>query len=222
MTNLDMAWGRKGGVGKTFVAHATANHYHAAGRNPIIVDGDTENPDFYRPYKEELECHLLDLDVDKGWEALVDLVDKAGDRPVVVNTGARNKKCLAKYGDVLNDLEGVDVTIFFVINTERDSLVLLKAFADIVRTKLCVVKNGFWGEPEDFSLFAESSFANAPSVYFPRATDSVRQMMYSSRVPMHLLAEKMTLGQRKLAQTWMRQVDACIVEALEKAAVVNG
>ena len=219
MSEMHMSWGRKGGVGKTFVASAMANHHHAAGRNPIIVDGDTDNPDLYRQYQETLECHLLDLDLEKGWEALVDLTEKAGDRPVVVNTGARNKKGLAKYGDVLNELD--DVTVLFVINTERDSLVLLKSFVSVVKTKLCVVKNGFWGEEEDFALFRESSFADAPSVYFPRATEAIRNLMYSGRVPMHRLPENMTLGQRLLAKTWVRQADACIAEALGKAAVVN-
>jgi predicted GTPase len=90
--------GSKGGVGKSIVALALADHLQRRDVNLVLVETDTSNPDVMKAVHGEIECSAFDLDEADGWIGLVNYCDAKRDAVVIVNTAARNQAGVARYG----------------------------------------------------------------------------------------------------------------------------
>jgi Mrp family chromosome partitioning ATPase len=58
--------GSKGGVGKSIVALALADHLQRRNANLVLVETDTSNPDVMKAIHHEIECAAFDLDEAAG------------------------------------------------------------------------------------------------------------------------------------------------------------
>ena len=157
-----------------------------------------------------------DVQGDFGIEKMVDIIGEHPDSPIIINSAARNVEGIREFGEILNALD--DVVTLWPVNTERDSIVLLKDFFQTVHTRICIVKNGYFGNKEDFGLLSESKFAAIPSVFLPQATDAIRAAMYNERVPFHKADDHLSFGGRLLGNQWLLKATDAIKQAIEQAA----
>lgn len=227
MAEITLIGGNKGGVGKTIVSMATAERYISQGQNVLIIDVDNDNKDVYKSYRDKQVCEalLIDWEQDRdikatGWSrflnsVLENLDDK--DIPIVINTGARSQDITEKYGNTLNELE--NFRVLWVIDDKTEGLIALKRFLPIVQQDVCIVKNGYFGAPQQFA-FERSAFKQngIPHVLFPSAVDCITHALYDNRKAIHELDTVLKLGERILAKSWAKKAIACVNEAFEKAA----
>jgi hypothetical protein len=152
--------GSKGGVGKSMVAMALLHYLKEIGREVMLIDTDTSNPEVSKIYEQIVPTELLNLDEVDGWMQLVNLCVQNKDKIVVVNTAARNNLGAAAYGENLNgslpELDRKLVTLW-VINRQKDSLLLLQDFMRAIPNGLVhVIRNGYFGDERKFETFNAS------------------------------------------------------------------
>jgi len=75
--------GSKGGVGKSMVAMALLHYLKEIGREVVLIDTDTSNPDVSKIYEQIVPTELLNLDEVDGWMQLVNLCVQNKDKIVV-------------------------------------------------------------------------------------------------------------------------------------------
>lgn len=209
--------GGKGGVGKSVMAAIALHAEIEAGSNPVLVETDTANPDVFKAHKDVCEAHCFDIDDPDGWASTLNTIEAAGDRPVIINSGARNQKTIEQYGDVLNELD--DVTTLWVANSELDSLILLTNYLKSIKQKVCLVKNLYNAKPEHFTDFDKSKLKQngLQSVYMPGGIPAISKALKSGRCPISQLSEKLSFGDRLLAKKWIAAAPLCYKEAIEIA-----
>lgn len=207
-----MAGGGKGGVGKSMVSMAVTDYLASRGETVVLIDTDTSNPDVWKAYKDAVKCELVDLDEADGWIQLVNLCDENQDATVIVNTAARNNRGVTAYGTTLNstldELKRQLVTLW-VINRQRDSVELLKEFADAIpAARIHVLRNSYYGDENQFELYNGSKTRKLVeqrgglSVNFPEVADRVADDLYTKRLDIGKAARELPIGNRAELTRW--------------------
>jgi hypothetical protein len=206
-----MVGGSKGGVGKSFVTLALVDHLRRTDVNVVLVETDTSNPDVMKAVHAEIECGSCDLDDVSGWIDFINFCDRHRDATVVVNTAARSQAGVAQYGGTLAstlDELARRLVVLWVINRQRDSLELLFKFgATFPNAVTHVVRNGYFGSPEKFTLYQDSQLRRAveeqgQSLDFPDLADRVADELRSQRLSIRNAAETMHMGERAELLRW--------------------
>jgi len=214
---LYLVSGSKGGVGKSLVTLALIDYLQRHNQMPMLVETDTSNPDVMKTIQPEIGCMAFDLDHADGWISLVNLCDEQQDKPVVVNTAARSNQGVARYGSTLgNTLDELKRTlvVFWVINRQRDCLELLREFTtQLPQAIVHVVRNTYFGEADQFSLYRESNLrkiieAKGQSLDFPDLADRVSDDLRSQRLSVQKAAASMPVGHRAELLRWRNGYDA--------------
>ncbi len=216
--------GSKGGVGKSMVCAGVIDTLRAHGEAPVLIDSDTDNPDVYKMYKDEVRTETIDLDLAEGWIDFVNLCDTHGDCPVVVNTAARNNRGVSAHAQTLHhalaELHRRVVT-FWVINRQRDSLELLGDYLEAMQgSVLHVVRNGHFGELHKFELYNNSNLrkrieeAGGTSLLYPDLADRVSDDLYSKRLSIDAALRVLPLGNRAELTRWRAAVREVLGGAL--------
>ncbi|HVM95230.1 MAG TPA: P-loop NTPase [Candidatus Acidoferrales bacterium] len=209
--------GSKGGVGKSMVTLALADHLQRRDTHAVLVETDTSNPDVMKALRDEMKCAAYDLDDADGWIGFVNFCDTHRGAVVIVNTAARNQTGVARYGGTLartlDELER-QLVVLWVINRQRDSLELLHIFGQTFPdTVTHVVRNGYFGTPDKFALYHESQLRRSietkgRSLDFPDLADRVADELRSQRISIRKAAETMQIGQRAELFRWRELCDA--------------
>ncbi|APA86025.1 protein mobD [Paraburkholderia sprentiae WSM5005] len=206
-----MVGGSKGGVGKSFVTLALVDHLRRTDINVVLVETDTSNPDVMKAVHCEIECGSCDLDDVSGWIDFINFCDQHRDATVVVNTAARSQTGVAQYGGTLAsalDELARRLVVLWVINRQRDSLELLLRFGVTFPNAVThVVRNGYFGSPEKFTLYRDSQLRKAveeqgQSLDFPDLADRVADELRSQRLSIRRAAETMHIGERAELLRW--------------------
>ncbi|MBN7130537.1 protein mobD [Burkholderia multivorans] len=206
-----MVGGSKGGVGKSFVTLALVDYLRRTDVNVVLVETDTSNPDVMKAVHDEIECGSFDLDDVNGWIDFVNFCDRHRDATVVVNTAARSQTGVAQYGGTLAstlDELARRLVVLWVINRQRDSLELLLKFgATFPNAVTHVVRNGYFGSPEKFTLYRDSQLrkaveAQGQSLNFPDLADRVADELRSQRLSIPKAVETMHIGERAELLRW--------------------
>lgn len=224
--------GSKGGVGKSLMAMIILHYFIQKGEKPILIETDTDNPDVLKSYSikengdfigKSCDIFICNMDNDAGWEKMLDIINDNPDRPIIINSGARNSMALANYGEVLNELP--DFKTIWLINNKADSMNLLMRFMKIVHQPICVVKNGFFGGEDDFREFDGSKAAKAglKSIYLPKATEAVTNAIYTKRKAIDELFDPdvLTFGQKMLARSWVNKIAKIAEQSLENTQTIT-
>ena len=224
--------GSKGGVGKSLMAMLVLHYFIEKGEKPVLIETDTDNPDVLKAYStkenggfvgKNCEVFICNMDNDQGWEKMLDIINDNPDRPIIINSGARNSMALANYGVVLNELP--DFKTFWLINNKADSLNLLMKFMKIVKQPICVIENGFFGDKSSFGEFAESKAAKAglKSVFLPKATETVANAIYTDRKAINELfaPDGLSFGQKMMARQWVNKISGIVEQALNDSQKIN-
>jgi len=217
--------GSKGGVGKSMVAMALLHYLKEIGREVLLIDTDTSNPDVSKIYEQIVPTELLNLDEVDGWMQLVNLCVQNKDKIVVVNTAARNNLGVAAYGENLNgslpELDRKLVTLW-VINRQKDSLLLLQDFMQAIPNGLVhVIRNGYFGDERKFETFNASKIrkdvegAGGKSVTFPDLADRVADLLYTGRASLEHGLKEFDLGERSELRRWVGATKTMFSQVVE-------
>ncbi|WP_434110111.1 P-loop NTPase [Paraburkholderia caffeinilytica] len=208
--------GSKGGVGKSMVTLALADYLQRHNSHAVLLETDTSNPDVMKALRDEMKCVAYDLDDADGWIGFVNFCDMHRGAAVIVNTAARNQTGVRRYGGTLArtlDELGRQLVVFWVINRQRDSLELLHIFGQTFPdTMTHVVRNGYFGTHDKFTLYQESQLRKSietkgRSLDFPDLADRVADELRSQHVSIRKAAETMHIGQRAELFRWRELCD---------------
>jgi hypothetical protein len=175
-------------------------------------------------YSSVVRTELINLDEADGGIHLVNVCDTSRETTVVVNTAARNNDAVTRFGETLGSLEelGRELVALWVINRQRDSVELLKQFAEAVPSALVhVVRNGHWGAEAKFELFNESNVRRelvegrgGKSVTLPDLADRVADDICSKRMSFARGAVELPLGNQAELARWRRGAGRALAEVL--------
>ena len=118
---------------------------------------------------------------------------------------------MEKYGatlkETLGDLQR-NLTAFWIINRQRDSVELLRSFLDVFPDSPAhVCRNLFFGDAEKFERYNESKTRKAIeekgfTLDFPAVADRVADKLYSGRMSIQKALAEMHLGDRAELRRW--------------------
>ena len=211
--------GGKGGVGKSIFTLALMDYLTHQRREPVLlVETDTSNPDVslcYPPVAGRLVVELINLDQDEGWMELANLCEQYSDHALVINSAARNHAGINEYGKILSasltELQR-ELIVLWVINTQRDSLQLLKAFMDdIPESTIHVIRNLYHGKESQFELYNTSQLREilegkgGYSLNFPKLAVRVAHSLFSDRLSIEVARGALPIGNRVALLTWRQE-----------------
>lgn len=221
--------GSKGGVGKSVVTLAALDYFQIAKQPVFAIETDTSNADFGKAAKigsEKQPGMNLLLDNADGWIELTNTLE-ARSETVLVNTGARNIGPLQLHGGNLFEalpLLKRHLTTLWVINAERDSIILLKEFIDQFPPGpshvVHVIKNAAAHGEQNWTQYDQSATAKrvhtagGKSVVFPSLASRVMSQLKNDRLLIEDAAQVMPLGSRIELQRWRTQAHAVLKEVL--------
>jgi hypothetical protein len=212
-----MVGGSKGGVGKTLMSLALIDFIGE--QNINLIETDTSNPDVYKVMSERVhKAYSISLDEKNGWLDLIDVIDDSPDHPVVINTRAANNVGMSTFGDLLIEASNLikrPITVFWVLNTDRDGVALLKSFLQQFghnkNIVVHVVLNLKFGDVDSF-IYQGSETAKlveargGKTITIPELADRVRVKVYNERQSLSVVATQGSLGNRIEAEHWRKLV----------------
>jgi len=180
VSKIILSGGGKGGVGKTAVTLGVVDFLLSKGKDVVLVETDDSNPDAYKALNSIVTSEVCGMDTEKGYLEFGRIIEKYPKSYVVVNTAARNKVQLQKFGKYLSDAAAEaqrELIMLWVINRQRDGIELLDDFLNLNYpfTATHAVKNLYWGEEEDFVLFNKSNVKKriGKTIVFPSLNDLI-------------------------------------------------
>lgn len=211
MNPIYMVGGGKGGVGKSIVSMALIDYLCEIGKDCYLIETDTSNPDVFKSYGEAIPSQILNLDKANGWIDLVNLCDEHRDKTIVINGAARSNDGVSKYGEnlrgVLKDLDRSLIT-FWTINMQRDSVELLKQYMEVMQgTTIHVVRNGVFGDEDEFALYNSSGIRKAiekqgKSLMLGELAERVSRVLYNDRKTIAQAIAEMPIGNKAELRRW--------------------
>ena len=161
MSRIIYVGGNKGGVGKSMVAIALADHLRHGRNLPVfLIETDTANPDAAKCLGSELDATLAaDTRTEAGWQTMLNAIEQHQDKTCVINAGARDNDAMRRYGDYLHrgaEALAIPLAIAWVINDERDSLLALRDFLEGYPGRVDVIGNRFFDEAGSFAIYRDS------------------------------------------------------------------
>jgi hypothetical protein len=209
-----MVSGSKGGVGKSIVSMSLIHYLSKHDEKLLLIDADTANPDVGKAYGKIVETIYINLDEKDGWMDLVNRLAVQPDETVVINTPARSGEGVKLYGTLLTEsmqeLERKLVTLW-VINSQRDSLQLLKDYLDIVSGHTThVFRNLYHGPERKFELYNNSKIratveTQGKTFNFPEVADRISDLLHSERLTIQKVIEVALIGNRAEVNRWVKE-----------------
>ena len=188
--------GGKGGVGKSMVSMTLVQFLidrYGEHKTIHLIETDESNPDVGRVYRGKIPLTSVILDEDeKGWIVMANLIEKSSDTLFIVNSAARSNMGIRRNGRnftavLENGQVPYDFVTFWPINRQKDSVELLEEYVEHVSFgSLYPVRNKYFGEPDDFTLYAkylEKSFKLCERITktldFPALADIIADDFYT-------------------------------------------
>jgi hypothetical protein len=209
-----MVSGSKGGVGKSIVSMSLTHYFTKRGEGLLLVDADTANPDVGKAYGKTVETVYINLDEKDGWMDLANLLAEHPDETVVINTPARSGEGVRLYGTLLTESMqelGRKLVTLWVINSQRDSLQLLKEYLDTVNGGTThVMRNLYHGPERKFELYNGSKIraaveAQGKTFNFPEVADRISDQLHSERLTIQKVIEIAPIGNRAEVNRWVKE-----------------
>jgi hypothetical protein len=157
--------GGKGGVGKSLTALTLIQFLidrFGKDKKIHLIETDESNPDVGRVYREKIPITTAILDEnEKGWILMADLFERSSNSVFVINSAARSNMGIRKNGrNLAAVLERGRLPYNFVtlwpMNRQKDSVALLEDFLKYITFgPVYPIRNCYFGEPDDFALYAK-------------------------------------------------------------------
>lgn len=188
--------GGKGGVGKSMVSLTLVQYLvdrYGDTKTIHLIETDESNPDVGRVYRGKIPLTTAILDEnEKGWILMADLIERSRDTLFVINSAARSNTGIRRNGrNFTAVLESGQVPYGFVtfwpMNRQKDSVMLLDNFLEYVAFgPVYPIRNCYFGEPEDFTLYAKClaesrslKFRISKTLDFPALADIIADDFYT-------------------------------------------
>lgn len=206
--------GSKGGVGKSIVAMALLHYLNTASEQLLLIDADTANPDVGKAYGKSIDTAYINLDEKEGWMDLVNRLAEMPDATVVINTPARSSEGVKLYGMLLTDsLEELnrELVTLWVINSQRDSLQLLKEYLDTMGSSTThVLRNLYHGPERKFELYNNSKIratveGRGQTFNFPDVADRISDQLHSERLTIQKIIDDAPIGNKAEVNRWVKE-----------------
>jgi hypothetical protein len=219
-----MISGSKGGVGKSIVSMALTHYLLKREEALLLVDADTANPDVGKAYGKAVETAYFNLDEKEGWMDLANVLGEHSDRTVVINTPARSGEGVKLYGTLLTEsMQELDreLVTLWVINSQRDSLQLLKEYVDAIQSGTThVMRNLYHGPERKFELYNSSKIRSAieaqgKTVNFPEVADRISDQLHSERMTIQKVIETAPVGNRAEVNRWVKECASVFAEVVQ-------
>jgi len=240
--SIHLFHGDKGGVGKSLAAEAFADYLlEKKSLKPIIIDADPRNPDVSRMFSDtSATIHQINLRLKDGWLELIDVLNEAhAATPIIISLpagiGDFTRSYSALFHEGLHQI-GRKVTLFWVINRDKDSVNLLRLalqdFKDVVEASV-VVKNLYWsgGDPSKFVRWQDSQTRKdfiengGLEIELPELHDRVTDTIFNStehngKSPFRkiMMAPTLRLSDRIELTRWIKDIDATFDALLQEGA----
>ena len=133
---------------------------------------------------------------------------------MVVNTPARSGVGVKLYGTLLTESMqelGRELVTLWVINSQRDSLQLLKEYLDVVGGHTThVLRNLYHGPERKFELYNSSKIratveAQGKTFNFPEVADRISDLLHSERLTIETVIEIAPIGNRAEVNRWVKE-----------------
>jgi hypothetical protein len=151
-----MTLGSKGGPGKSFCATLLHANLKRLNFKIAAYDLDADNGSFYA--SSPLEITLSSIDAKNGW--LDACFSEAFDHVIVDVPGGRISELASTLDAGIPALQEAvnsankEIVVVQPIGTMRDSTLAAQAVLEVFSgSKIVIVKNGYFGKPEDFVIF---------------------------------------------------------------------
>ncbi|NJC05745.1 hypothetical protein GGQ97_001538 [Sphingomonas kaistensis] len=230
---LILSDGEKGGVGKSFAKRALTHTMLARGLELVGFDADTRNSHLARFYGETITVNRIYLRDRKGWDGLIDVLGKLDEyTDVVIDLPANMGEILAKEAPRLLmacERKRRSVHRMWVMGSEYDSVAQLSASKNVFPLeRTFVVKNGLYGNDEDFQTWQGSNIQkelhNAQpaeekdcEILLPAMAPSLRGRISSARCSFsHAAKLPLTLSEQIDLQLWLASTEAAFEPILEQ------
>ena len=157
--------GGKGGTGKSTFARGALDTLIAAGVNVAAFDGDPENAQFYRFYKDVGSGVVrTELNTRDGGDPLLNSMEEEGPAVILADVAAGGSQILVHLEEEVGFLSdaaemGYQFTVVSVLSPIKDSVNMLKEAMDTTHghnVQHVAVKNLHFGDAGDFELFDSS------------------------------------------------------------------
>lgn len=156
--------GGKGGVGKSTFARGLMDVLVHAGAIVAAFDGDPDNAQLYRYYKQVGGGVTRTVLEGSGVAPLLDAMEAKTADVILVDVAAGGSRTLMQLDEEVRLLfnaadMGYQVTVVSVLSRIKDSVNLLKVTMDMTEgndVQIVAVKNLYFGKPDRFRLFDDS------------------------------------------------------------------
>jgi hypothetical protein len=230
MKNLVYVGGSKGGTGKSMVCMALVNYFRKSFSEDeiLLIETDSSNPDVGRLYRRTagIISGGLVLDEDSGWMQAISDIDETRARHVIINSMAASNLGIQNHGSLLdqNILSGrldVKFNVFWVMNRNKDSVVLLRDFLQWMKSATVYpVLNLYFGKEDEFTFYRASHDIQEAvlerggrSIVFPSLNDLIADRLYTDEINLEELPQHLKLGMRTGLERWLSQVKQSFDEA---------
>ncbi|MGO8738120.1 nucleotide-binding protein [Rhodoblastus sp.] len=231
----------KGGTGKSTTIHGFIDHLLRKGRQVVLIDTDTGNPDCAACYLVEgpdglvssvpqLEVLTIEMRTREGFLEVLRKIDEMQrqNKTVIVNSKAGNDEELKEYADFVTALvERVGpqaIRTLWVINNHLDTLQALDAFLKAVPTMpVAVVMPKAWGDERKYGLYLGSDLkkridaAGGKSLAFPVVHPPQLKGLFQDRASLEEQYKQANFIEQVAINQLRKQVDA-FCAALDEAA----
>jgi len=209
--------GGKGGVGKSMMALVLIDQLLWMGKKVLYFETDTSNADVWFCLERDgknapadpiagVVMHALDLELPDSWGLMLTLIESHPDHTVVLGTASQSDKNIRRNGDIFKiglPMIRRNVVTFWVIDEQRDSVMLLKDHLDVFPdAETHVIKNSKHGphfpyyEKSDVQATVESK--GGVSLLLPRLPLCVVNSLYSERLSISQALETLPIGNKVL------------------------
>jgi hypothetical protein len=224
MKNLVYVGGSKGGTGKSMVCMALVDYFRKMFPEDeiLLIETDSSNPDvgrLYRRTKGVFSGGLMLNEEDSGWMQMIDDIEETSAKHVIVNSMAASNLGIQKQGflldkNILNGRLDVKFSVFWVLNRNKDSVVLLRDFFQWIKSAAVYpVLNLYFGKEDEFSFYRASRDIQEAilerggrAVVFPNLNDMIADKLYTDEINLEELPSHLKLGMRTGLERWLSQV----------------
>jgi len=224
MKNLVYVGGSKGGTGKSIVCMALVDYFRTTFPEDeiMLIETDSSNPDvgrLYRRTKGVISRGLFLNEEDSTWMAMVDEIAKTSARHVVINSMAASNLGIQNHGalldkNILNGRLSVKFNVFWAMNRNKDSVVLLKDFLTWMKSATVYpVLNLYFGKEEEFVFYRTASDIQQTiferggrSIVFPSLNDLIADRLYTDEINLEELPSHLGLGMLTGLERWLSMV----------------
>jgi hypothetical protein len=224
MKELVYVGGSKGGTGKSLTSMALVDYFRKNFPHDeiLLIETDSSNPDVGRLYRRTQGVELKGMflnEEESGWLYLIDCIDNTDAKRVVINSMAASNTGIQQQGTLLdkNILNGnldVKFTVLWVMNRNKDSVVLLKDFLTWMKSAVVYpVINLYFGKEEDYTFYLASAEIQeavrergGKPLILPNLNDMIADKLYTDEISLEELPHHLRLGMRTGLERWLAAV----------------